>query len=72
VGKAIGLHPLISIIALIAGSELYGILGALFAAPLAGLIQAIIIAIWSEWRATHKEEFKKQRNSVVTRLLSSK
>lgn len=72
VGKAIGLHPLVSILALIAGSELYGILGALFAAPVAGLIQAVVIAIWTEWRATHPEEFKKGRTKILTSLLSSK
>lgn len=72
VGKAIGLHPLVSILALIAGSELYGILGALFAAPLAGLIQAIVVAIWTEWRATHAEEFKRGRTKIMTSLLSSK
>jgi len=72
VGKAIGLHPLVSILALIAGSELYGILGALFAAPLAGLVQAIIIAIWTEWRATHPDEFKRGRTKIMTSLLSSK
>lgn len=71
VGKAIGLHPLISIIALIAGSELYGIVGALFAAPVAGLVQAIVLAIWAEWRATHQSEFRKQRSRVMTKLLSS-
>jgi len=72
VGKAIGLHPLVSILALIAGSELYGIVGALFAAPLAGLVQAILVAIWTEWRATHEGEFKRQRSRIVTNLLSSK
>lgn len=72
VGKAIGLHPLVSIVALIGGSELYGIVGALFAAPIAGLIQAIVLAIWDEWRVTHQAEFTKQKRRVVTKLLSSK
>lgn len=72
IGKAIGLHPLVSIIALIAGSELYGIVGALFAAPLAGLIQAISVAIWEEWRATHAKEFKKQKRTLVNNLLSNR
>lgn len=38
VGQALGLHPLIAILALIAGSELYGIIGALFASPVAGVL----------------------------------
>ncbi len=57
VGKAVGLHPAVSIVALIAGSELFGIWGALFAAPVAGLIQAFLAAVWLEWRRTHPEQF---------------
>jgi predicted PurR-regulated permease PerM len=53
VGKALGLHPLISILALVAGSELFGMIGALLAAPVAGLAQALIAALWAEWRANH-------------------
>lgn len=43
-GKAVGIHPGVAIVALIAGSELFGIWGALFGAPLAGLLQAIVVA----------------------------
>src|SRR5712692_429201 len=57
VGHAVGLHPIISISALIAGAELFGILGALFVAPVVGLIQAIIISLWREWRAAHPDQF---------------
>jgi predicted PurR-regulated permease PerM len=55
--KAVGLHPALSILALLAGSELFGIWGALFAAPMAGLIQAVIRTIWLEWRESHPEQF---------------
>ncbi|HVZ59138.1 MAG TPA: AI-2E family transporter, partial [Patescibacteria group bacterium] len=72
VGRAVGLHPLVSIIALIAGSELYGVIGALFAAPIAGLIQVIAIAAWTEWRSEHEDEFKKSRKRVAASLLSKK
>ncbi|MGH2495715.1 MAG: AI-2E family transporter [Ktedonobacteraceae bacterium] len=58
VGKTIGLHPLVSMAALIAGAELFGIPGALLASPVAGVIQAFLIAIWAEWRQTHPKEFK--------------
>ena len=46
IGRAIGIHPAISVVALIAGTELFGITGALFASPVAGLLQAIVIALW--------------------------
>jgi predicted PurR-regulated permease PerM len=58
VGKAVGLHPIISLAALIAGSELFGAWGALFASPVAGVLQALVISIWTNWRASHPEEFE--------------
>jgi predicted PurR-regulated permease PerM len=57
VGSAVGLHPAISLVALIAGAELFGLWGALFAAPLAGLLQALIVALWQNWRTEHPEQF---------------
>jgi len=58
VGKAVGLHPIISLFALIAGAELFGIWGALFASPVAGVLQSLIVALWGQWRATHPEQFE--------------
>jgi predicted PurR-regulated permease PerM len=58
VGQSIGLHPVVSLAALIAGAELFGIGGALFASPVAGVIQALLVAIWQEWRATHPHHFQ--------------
>jgi predicted PurR-regulated permease PerM len=49
-GKAVGIHPVTGIIALMIGSEVFGIWGALFAAPLAGLVQATVLGIWREQR----------------------
>jgi predicted PurR-regulated permease PerM len=49
-GKAVGIHPATALIGLVAGSELFGIWGALFAAPLAGLVQALLTVVWREWR----------------------
>src|SRR5437588_7659356 len=57
VGNAVGLHPIVAISALIAGVELFGILGALFVAPVVGVLQAVIISFWREWRAGHPEQF---------------
>jgi len=64
VGKVIGLHPVVSLVALIVGGELYGIWGVLFAAPVAGVIQAFLIAIWYEWHETHKQEFQAVKDKV--------
>jgi predicted PurR-regulated permease PerM len=50
-GRAVGIHPMTAIIALLAGTELFGIWGALFGAPLAGLLQALAAAFWRELRS---------------------
>ena len=68
VGKAIGLHPVVSLAALVAGAELFGIWGALFASPIAGVLQAFLVAIWSEWRETHPQEFQRAKDAAVDKL----
>lgn len=68
VGKVIGLHPVVSLAALLAGGELFGIWGALFASPIAGVIQAFLIAMWYEWHETHKQEFQAAKNKVAEQV----
>jgi predicted PurR-regulated permease PerM len=65
VGKAVGLHPVVSLAALIAGSELFGIWGALFASPIAGVLQALIVSLWTNWRIAHPEQFEQAKQQVV-------
>jgi predicted PurR-regulated permease PerM len=55
--KAVGLHPAVSIIALLVGAELLGVWGALFAAPVAGLLQVLLTTLWQEWRQNHPIQF---------------
>lgn len=50
VGHAVGLHPIASILALIAGFEVGGIVGALFAVPVAGVIWVFIGTAVFAWR----------------------
>ncbi len=57
IGRALGLHPVVAIIALVAGTELFGIWGAIFAAPLAGLLLAVLVALWTQWQRQHPEAF---------------
>lgn len=64
VGEALGLHPVISILAVITGSELFGIRGALFAAPLTGIALAILLAGWASWRTLNPEEFTAEQSPV--------
>ncbi len=65
VGKAVGLHPAVSILALVAGAELFGIFGALLAAPVAGVVQALIADLWIEWRKAHPDEFAAEEVAVA-------
>jgi predicted PurR-regulated permease PerM len=65
VGRAVGVHPVVSMVALLAGADLFGIWGALFAAPLAGLVQAVLAEAWREWRQTHANQFPEQFGAAV-------
>lgn len=60
VGRAVGVHPAVSIFALLAGAELFGIWGALFASPIAGLLQTFLSEVWREWRAFHAGQFPEE------------
>lgn len=55
--KAVGLHPAVSIIALLVGAQVLGVWGALFAAPAAGLLQVLLAEVWVEWRHDHRDQF---------------
>lgn len=65
IGNAVQLNPAIMLIALTVGSELFGVFGAIFAAPTAGLLQAFFIAIWIQYRQTHKDEFLDDKNDTL-------
>lgn len=56
-GEAVGLHPILSVFALLIGTSLFGLLGALFAAPAAGILQTFIRSFWEVWRERHPEQF---------------
>jgi predicted PurR-regulated permease PerM len=68
VGKAVGLSPMVALIALVAGLELFGVGGALFAAPVAGVLQALIVTLWSEWREAHPEKFSQIKQQVAQKV----
>ncbi len=59
-GKSVGLHPIISVLALLIGTDLFGLLGALFAAPAAGIPQTFVRAFWQIWRERHPDQFPEE------------
>lgn len=53
--RTVNLNPLAVLVAVLVGVELFGILGALLAIPLAGAIQVIVRDLWDERRGRWKE-----------------
>lgn len=47
---AVGLHPIASILALVLGFEVGGVIGALFAVPIAGLLWVLVSTSVNAWR----------------------
>ena len=45
------------IFAIFAGIERFGILGALLAVPVAGVVQEILIAYWKRYQTKHPDQF---------------
>ena len=64
IGKAVGIHPAVSLLALTIGAELFGVWGAIFASPLAGLLQAFAVAFWINYRRSHSEEFPPDQDAI--------
>lgn len=57
IGKSVGLNGAVALLALTIGAELFGPWGAIFASPVAGLLQAFAAAFWTYYRRTHSDEF---------------
>jgi predicted PurR-regulated permease PerM len=64
-GRAVGIHPAVALVALVAGSELFGLWGALFGAPIAGLLQAIATAAWRELRVVEARDAEVVREAAM-------
>jgi predicted PurR-regulated permease PerM len=64
--RAVEIRPVVTLLAMIAGSQVFGIWGAVFAAPTAGLIQALVGAYWEYYQKTHTEEFPLEKIEQAT------
>jgi predicted PurR-regulated permease PerM len=49
-GRAVGLHPVAALLALLVGADLFGIWGALFAVPITGIAGVLATALYKSWR----------------------
>jgi predicted PurR-regulated permease PerM len=66
IGHSVGLNPIISILALLIGAELFGLAGAFFAAPIAGALQVFIIVSYYSWKRNHPDQFPEQQENAET------
>ncbi len=57
VGHSVGVQPTILILAALGAGEVFGLWGALFAAPVTGVALPLISAVWNSWRMQHPEQF---------------
>ncbi len=74
IGHALGLHPILSLFAVISGTELFGLRGALFSAPIAGALQSLVVAVWAEWKENNPKEFQrieKKQKKVIRKHLKA-
>jgi len=59
-GKSVGLHPVLSIFALMVGADLFGLVGMVLAVPVAASIQEVVSEFYPELRAEAKKTSKKR------------
>ncbi len=73
-GKAVRVHPLIVIVAILIGASLLGILGALVAIPIAAAIQSVVIDWWTfrEERIAAAKKPKARRKPAAKRKAKPK
>jgi predicted PurR-regulated permease PerM len=55
--KTVGVHPIVALFALVAGAELFGLLGGFLSVPVAGVLQQLIVALWHRWKDEHPDQF---------------
>ena len=54
----VGVHPILVIFVIFAGIERFGILGALLAVPVFGVVQQVLIAYWKRYQTSHPDQFQ--------------
>lgn len=60
-GKTVGLHPLVVIIALLVAGDHFGLAGLLLAVPVAGLVHVLLNFFWPQWMGHGPREAGRRR-----------
>ena len=63
--RSVGIHPIVALFALLAGGQLFGVLGGFLSVPVAGVLQEIIVAVWQRWKAEHPDQFPSEEPSLA-------
>jgi predicted PurR-regulated permease PerM len=63
VGHAVGLHPVASILALIAGAQLFGAFGALLATPIVAAIWVVVVSLYGSIRGESADTMLSRRRT---------
>lgn len=64
-GHAVGLHPVVAVLALLVGAEIGGIWGALFAVPTVAVLSVLSSAIW---KSAHGQAVEVKRGTMTFKL----
>lgn len=62
-GHAVGIHPIGSMIALTIGVEIDGLVGALIAVPIAGILYVLAVSIYWEWTGHQMPPTRRRRRT---------
>lgn len=63
IGKSVGLHPVLSLFALLAGGQLFGLVGMILAVPVAASIQEVVFEFCPQLKAEPKSRPKRKSKS---------
>ncbi len=59
--RAVGIDPIMSILGIISGFQLAGVVGSILAIPIIGITQIILVSLFQEYKKAHEEEFATQQ-----------
>lgn len=68
VGKAVGLHPALAILALLIGGAMFGLPGMILSVPIAASIQLIILEFYPPLRGPDEEPQEPEKPSILSRI----
>jgi len=72
VGRAVGLHPAISILSLLIGGKLFGLAGMVLAVPVAASIRIVILELRPELKVSEEKQPEPFLRKLLKKKLSSK